>query len=974
MTAGLLFYATRTDDYPLAEGQVLAYTQPYERLLLGDGAITAADGQMGRSIAQLNTGDYKVWWAPCVIKVLPSYQVPTLNFNPDQDKALRLARNETRCFQLALTANAGGRVPAVSINASDPSITAEASLEALINISESSYTFDKDQNDVNKRYEYSQYTGLLPDPLIPWSFQPYTGDDPDGDGRSPSLDNLNTLRNSKGQMVSGQTRTLLIDVTTTKNTTAGPHILNVTIGDQSVSLPIEVFNFTLPDRPTLKTAIGTGSFNINLDVVGRPLVMHGVTTTTQMKKLMDDYYHEALASFRMAPYTPTWPVKLVESSYDFITSKSEYNCTTDTFKLRPAVEALLNKFLMPGQIGIGYLKGKPIPPMSNWQIQHLTKSIYNPNQDGTTPVAVLPICGISVTDENQTKQPGLANWEWALSRFYTAMQVYLAAGGANWRGYTQVNIDEPDISPVNRAKIPDPTGQYRDLNRPLPLAEQNVGFKNVWKISKVAIEKSGLPVGAAMARVSDFYDMTDDRLAKTDATGAQVPGQYPFNNPVFINDFNQEEAGRNWFNQAGFAPAPQTNCDPLAPDYQTRCLRQTDKPWYYHVFDPTFQGDSPAIDQIMPGWMIYKYGFGGFLYWSINWWAGEVGEGVNAKTKTFVNPWTSPKTFAYPGMASQNLSNVLWYPPCGEIKCPSPTYYVINSLRLPLMRESILDYEYMKILEEKQGRQAVLNLAKLQNDDMIRRTTVWNYNPALLLSTRYALAEAISQGSPSVTPTSPMPTLTPTATPSPTIRTSLTPTPSPTSELGKIVNGSFQGSQFTAMVNFSNNASLPPICNVPSVYPTLPSGWQQSSNNLLTKIITSSQCTIGLMATGWGRTGSNDSATRYDIIVEPNANKSHQVITDGKSVGIYQALSLTSGKRYKIEADIYVTKGQAIMRLNDSVSGQNKLSTPLSVQTQWQKATINVDDGALFTKSLLRLMSNSSNSIFYVDNVKVTVL
>lgn len=718
----------------------------YDRLLLGMPAVDQQITNLGKRLNELETSNYSAWYAPCSIKILPSYQTPAAVFDVSKEWVLGLAANETRCFQIALSGKAATQIPTVQITTSDSSLTAEAYLQALVNITEPSYSL---QDGV--RHEYSFYTGALPDPLIPWSFLPYTGDDPDGDGVSPSLTNLKNLRNKHNGLAINQTRALLIEVTAGKNAPAGPQFLQLTFGNKTLSLPIRIYNFTLPDRPSLKTALGTQAFKYTLNI-GKPLTMHGISDTATMKTLIDDYYHEALASFRLASYTPAWTVTLTESAYTPSTNKSEYNCTTNNFQLRSSVEALLAKFLNPGQLGKGYLKNKPIPPASNFEIQHLTSTDYN-------TVTPLTLCGVSPDDNTDTKSPGIPNWYWSFSRFYKAVYRYLST--KNWQDLAQINIDEPYITYVKDTGV----GDYTFISRPLPLNEQSLGIQRVWKVSKAILENTPLLVGPDDS-VKMFQLLTDDLLSISQNGNQPLPGSYAFNNPVVINDLNQEGINRNWIDSQGYSFAPD-NCDPFAPLYQKRCFRESDQPWFYYVFDPIFQGDTTAFDHLMPGWVAYKYGFKGFLFWTINWWAG-----ANSNDRTFINPWLNPKTFPLAGFTSQNLATLLWYPPCGDIKCPTPTYYVINSLRLPLLRESVEDYEYLKILEARAGRQQALTVSQLTDDTWMRRTTIWNSDASSLEARRRAIVSAITgddlSGLPPQPPT-PLPTASPTKTPTPTI-------------------------------------------------------------------------------------------------------------------------------------------------------------------------------------------------------------
>lgn len=130
---------------------------------------------------------------------------------------------------------------------------------------------------------------------------------------------------------------------------------------------------------------------------------------------------------------------------------------------------------------------------------------------------------------------------------------------------------------------------------------------------------------------------------------------------------------------------------------------------------PHWHIDHSLLNYRVPTWMNWQYNITGLLYWT---------------TITSVeSPWTNPVF-----RSNDNGGGYLLYPgtPCG-IEGPVPC------IRLKNLRDSMEDYEYFAILQERGGKEAVDAFV-----DQIAPNW-WNYskNPARYTAVRTQIAEAI---------------------------------------------------------------------------------------------------------------------------------------------------------------------------------------------------------------------------------------
>lgn len=227
---------------------------------------------------------------------------------------------------------------------------------------------------------------------------------------------------------------------------------------------------------------------------------------------------------------------------------------------------------------------------------------------------------------------------------------------------------------------------------------------------------------------------------------------------------------------------------------------------------------------------------------------------------------------------------------------------------------------------------------------------------------------------PTTTPTlTPVPTNTPTPTPTATKTPTPTPTKTPTPTLSPplttiILNGNFESTYLTKFISSVNAA-----CNSPTTgTPTIPFGGTQTTVNLLTKKVTGTTCSLGLLANKWGLTGSLSNPIRYDNVRKTDGTHVQQVVVNGSSTGVYQKFKLPVNRKYLITASVYVERGSMSIKLTGNNSSQNIIySNVVSAKTSWQNISLTVTDSTLYDDSTLRIISRSANSIFYVDNVTI---
>lgn len=109
--------------------------------------------------------------------------------------------------------------------------------------------------------------------------------------------------------------------------------------------------------------------------------------------------------------------------------------------------------------------------------------------------------------------------------------------------------------------------------------------------------------------------------------------------------------------------------------------------------------DHPLCHQRLIGWLLYRYGFSGYLVWGVNYWPE--------------NPWTTP-----PGRHDFYRRGTFYYP-------HPKTGLPVATTRLEALRQGFQDYLYLWLLN-KVVRQGLVPAARYQ--DIISKVTAFTHN------------------------------------------------------------------------------------------------------------------------------------------------------------------------------------------------------------------------------------------------------
>jgi len=225
--------------------------------------------------------NYSVWSANTQTKILPVLQPPQQNAS---NITIRLAKNEVRTKQIAITSQIETEINNISIINNNENINITFYLEELVNISN-----PRDNNI---------FIGNIPDPLI----------------RATAI-NLTT----------NNTRTLLLEVSANRAAT-GVYEATLSLDDVNITLFVEIYEFTLPDVLGLKTAFDSGLFTTRYTSANctsnSVFDFHNVSNdrfSNQAIQVVTAYYDD-YAENKIVPYKPQYPFTF-----------PAYNCATQTF-------------------------------------------------------------------------------------------------------------------------------------------------------------------------------------------------------------------------------------------------------------------------------------------------------------------------------------------------------------------------------------------------------------------------------------------------------------------------------------------------------------------------------------------------------------------------------------------------------------------------------------------------------------------
>lgn len=158
-----------------------------------------------------------------------------------------------------------------------------------------------------------------------------------------------------------------------------------------------------------------------------------------------------------------------------------------------------------------------------------------------------------------------------------------------------------------------------------------------------------------------------------------------------------------------------------------RALEFNEETWIYwlHGTRPPYFNpitlDHPGIESKFTGWFLWKYRIRGIAYYSLNNWSSQ-------------NPWTSPLN------DNHNGDLFMLYPPSENndtITYGSNNHRFVPSIRFELMRDSLEDYEYLYVLNNREGPAvSINNPADTQADKIITGTASYNRDSQFMYNLR----------------------------------------------------------------------------------------------------------------------------------------------------------------------------------------------------------------------------------------------
>ena len=166
--------------------------------------------------------------------------------------------------------------------------------------------------------------------------------------------------------------------------------------------------------------------------------------------------------------------------------------------------------------------------------------------------------------------------------------------------------------------------------------------------------------------------------------------------------------------------------------------------------------DHPAVDLRIWLWMSYRFGLKGILVWRANYWSSP----TVFPPGVLQNPWQDPMSYTVGygipfGQVNPwgNGDGRFLYPPNRDPGHDRTKYLTgpVNSIRWEILREGIEDYEYFMLLEksirEARGRAEARRAAALLSfpDTLFKSGREYTKDPAALLEYRARIARAIER-------------------------------------------------------------------------------------------------------------------------------------------------------------------------------------------------------------------------------------
>jgi hypothetical protein len=223
----------------------------------------------------------------------------------------------------------------------------------------------------------------------------------------------------------------------------------------------------------------------------------------------------------------------------------------------------------------------------------------------------------------------------------------------------------------------------------------------------------------------EHYDILKERAAKIHALGADLKIVVPY----FREAAFEVEGGMHGLltGVCGiWCPKPSF----LREDFLASRQALGEELWWYVCWEPgapyaNLYLDMTGIEHRALFWQQAHYNVTGFLYWTSNYW--------NPATGT-ADPWTDMATV-------RDLSDKVYGD--GSVLYPGPKVGIdgpVASIRLKLIREGLEDVEYLRLLEDKQGRAALREFT----GQVVQAPNAFSHDTEKYLQLREQVAQRLS--------------------------------------------------------------------------------------------------------------------------------------------------------------------------------------------------------------------------------------
>ncbi len=165
------------------------------------------------------------------------------------------------------------------------------------------------------------------------------------------------------------------------------------------------------------------------------------------------------------------------------------------------------------------------------------------------------------------------------------------------------------------------------------------------------------------------------------------------------------------------------------PGLSAKLRAQGRQVWWYVCCGPTYPQanfaslEYPFVEGRLLGWLTYRYHSDGLLFWHVNLWPDRPPLRID---DAFLTEWEAENSLRMPG------DGQLLYP---GIDGPLP------SIRLANVRDGIEDFEWLTMLEQKEGRSA----SEAVSAEQVRGMTDFERSPDALRKTRARMADALER-------------------------------------------------------------------------------------------------------------------------------------------------------------------------------------------------------------------------------------